>query len=231
MKLCELKNLINNGAFDAKFVSLYDASAIAAQKERYLLALESFASLFGEDRDVNIYSVSGRSELAGNHTDHNRGKVIAASINLDIIAIASANGTTNINLKSEGFKQISLDYTKYTRPNEKHFGTSASLIAGMCQGFTQNGHKIGGFDAYLTSSVLRGSGLSSSAAFEDMIGNILNHEFNGGSVSNVEIAQLAQYSENVFFGKPCGLMDQVACAYGGIVSIDLRIPKIPKLKV
>ena len=230
MKLCELKNLINNGAFDAKFVSLYDASAIAAQKERYLLALESFASLFGEDRDVNIYSVSGRSELAGNHTDHNRGKVIAASINLDIIAIASANGTTNINLKSEGFKQISLDYTKYTRPNEKHFGTSASLIAGMCQGFTQNGHKIGGFDAYLTSSVLRGSGLSSSAAFEDMIGNILNHEFNGGSVSNVEIAQLAQYSENVFFGKPCGLMDQVACAYGGIVSIDFEDTKNPKIE-
>ena len=185
------------------------------------------ASLYGADKDVNIYSVSGRSELAGNHTDHNRGKVIAASINLDIIAVAAANGTTNINLKSEGFDAISIDYTAYTEPKDTLFGTSASLIAGMCCGFLKNGHKIGGFDAYCTSSVLRGSGLSSSAAFEDMIGNILNHEFNAGEVSNVEIAQLAQYSENVFFGKPCGLMDQVACAYGGIVSIDFEDIKNP----
>ena len=229
MKLCELKNLINSGSFDAKFVELYDASSVALQKERYISAIDNFASLYGNEREINLYSVSGRSELAGNHTDHNRGKVIAASINLDIIAVVSANGTTTINLKSDGFNQINLDYTNYCEPNEKHFGTSASIIAGMCQGFLLNGHKIGGFDAYLTSSVLRGSGLSSSAAFEDMIGNILNHEFNGGSISNVEIAQLAQYSENVFFGKPCGLMDQVACAYGGIVSIDFEDVKNPQI--
>ena len=216
MKLFEIKDLIKSGAFDTKFSVLYDSGAIHAQRERYISALDSFASIFGEEREVNIYSVSGRSELAGNHTDHNRGKVIAASINLDIISVVSANGTDVINLKSEGFSQLSIDYTKYCEPDEKHFGTSASLIAGMCQGFLANGHKIGGFDAYCTSSVLRGSGLSSSAAFEDMIGNILNHEFNNGAVSNVEIAQLAQFSENVYFGKPCGLMDQVACAYGGI---------------
>ena len=227
MKLNELKKLINDGTFDGKFVELYDAEAVSVQRERYSLALESFAELFGKDRDVNIYSVSGRSELAGNHTDHNRGKVIAASINLDIIAIASANGTKEINLKSEGFSQLSINYEKYNSPDEKHFGTSASLISGMCQGFLNNGHKVGGFDAYCTSNVLRGSGLSSSAAFEDMIGNILNHEFNGGSVSNVEIAQLAQFAENVYFGKPCGLMDQVACAYGGIVSIDFEDTKNP----
>ncbi len=230
MQIIELKNLINRGAFDKKFVELYDASAVAFQKERYISAIDSFSLLFGEDRDINLYSVSGRSELAGNHTDHNRGKVIAASINLDIIAVVSANGTTKINLKSEGFNQISVDYEKYVEPNEKHFGTSASLIAGMCQGFLANGHEIGGFDAYCTSSVLRGSGLSSSAAFEDMIGNILNHEFNEGAVSNVEIAQLAQYSENVFFGKPCGLMDQVACAYGGIVAIDFEDTKKPQIE-
>ena len=230
MKLNELKKLINDGSFDCRFVELYDAEAISVQRERYSLALESFAELFGEDRDVNIYSVSGRSELAGNHTDHNRGKVIAASINLDIIAIASANGTKEINLKSEGFSQLSINYEKYNSPDEKHFGTSASLIAGMCQGFLNNGHEVGGFDAYCTSNVLRGSGLSSSAAFEDMIGNILNHEFNGGSVSNVEIAQLAQFAENVYFGKPCGLMDQVACAYGGIVSIDFEDTKNPKIE-
>ena len=230
MKIIELKKSIESGSFDARFTELYDAGAVTAQRERYLNALDSFASLFGDERDVNIYSVSGRSELAGNHTDHNRGKVIAASINLDIIAVASANGKTEINLKSEGFSQISLDYTKYIVPDEKHFGTSASLIAGMCQGFLANGHRIGGFDAYCTSSVLRGSGLSSSAAFEDMIGNILNHEFNAGEVSNVEITQLAQYAENVFFGKPCGLMDQVACAYGGIVSIDFEDTKNPRIE-
>lgn len=230
MKINEIKKLINNGAFDEKFVALYDASAVLFQRNRYLLALDSFADIFGGEREVNIYSVSGRSELAGNHTDHNCGKVIAASINLDIIAVASSNGTTSINLKSEGYSLLNIDYTKYGMPDEKHFGTSASLIAGMVQGFLQNGHKVGGFDAYCTSSVLRGSGLSSSAAFEDMIGNILNYEFNGGTVPNVEIAQLAQYAENIFFGKPCGLMDQVACAYGGIVSIDFADTQSPKIE-
>ena len=230
MKLNELKYLIENGNFDSKFIELYDSGAVEIQKKRYISAIDNFASLFGGDRDVNIYSVSGRSELAGNHTDHNRGKVIAASINLDIIAVASKNGTNEINLKSEGFNKLSIDFTQYNEPEEKHFGTSASLIAGMCKGFLENGHSIGGFDAYCTSNVLRGSGLSSSAAFEDMIGNILNHEFNDGEISNVEIAQLAQYSENVFFGKPCGLMDQVACAYGGIVSIDFEDTKNPKIE-
>ena len=230
MKLSELKNLILAGHFDSKFCRLYDRGAVASQRERYLLALDSFASIFGEERDVNIYSVAGRSELAGNHTDHNCGKVIAASINLDIIAIASKNNDNKINLKSEGYNMLSIDYEEYSTPNEKHFGTSASLIAGMCAGFRDRGYSVGGFDAYCTSSVLRGSGLSSSAAFEDMIGNILNHEYNGGSVSSVEIAKLAQYSENVFFGKPCGLMDQVACAFGGMVAIDFEDTKNPRIE-
>ena len=230
MKILDLKNQILNGCFDEKFTKLYDAQQINTQRNRYINALDSFASIFGNERDVNLYSVAGRSELAGNHTDHNCGKVIAASINLDIIAVVAQNNSTTINLKSEGFNQLSIDYTQYNEPNSEHFGTSASLIAGMCRGFSDNGYSIGGFDAYCTSSVLRGSGLSSSAAFEDMIGNILNHEFNGGNVSNVEIAKLAQYSENVFFGKPCGLMDQVACAYGGIVSIDFEDTKNPKIE-
>ena len=230
MKIFEIKRMIEDGEFDAKFISLYDESAVDFQRKRYVSALESFVALFGDERDVNLYSVSGRSELAGNHTDHNCGKVIAASINLDIIAVASQNGTNVINLKSEGYNMLSIDFEQYGQPNEKHFGTSASLIAGMCAGFKEQGYAIGGFDAYCTSNVLRGSGLSSSAAFEDMIGNILSHEFNGGSVSNVEIAKLAQYSENVFFGKPCGLMDQVACAYGGIVAIDFEDTKNPKIE-
>ena len=230
MKLFELKNSIKNGDFDGKLAVLYDANAVASQRERYLASLDTFASIFGEERDVNIYSVAGRSELAGNHTDHNCGRVIAASINLDIIAVVSQNGTDTVNLKSEGYNMLSICYNEFSNPNPKHFGTSASLIAGMCEGFKKNGFIIGGFDAYCTSSVLRGSGLSSSAAFEDMIGNILNHEFNDGKVSNVEIAKLAQYAENVFFGKPCGLMDQVACAYGGMVAIDFEDTKNPKIE-
>ena len=230
MRIQELKDLIITGDFDKKFTVLYDENAVITQRERYLGAIDKFVQIFGDDRDVNLYSVAGRSELAGNHTDHNCGKVIAASINLDIIAVVAQNGTDVINLKSEGFDQLSVNYNQYSQPCEKHFGTSASIIAGMCRGFADNGHKVGGFDAYCTSSVLRGSGLSSSAAFEDMIGNILNHEFNGGEVSNVEIAQLAQYAENVFFGKPCGLMDQVACAYGGIVAIDFKDNKNPKIE-
>lgn len=230
MNLKELKIKIESGELDSRLAELYDVATVCLQRERYLSALDSFAGLFGDERDVAIYSVSGRSELAGNHTDHNCGKVIAASINLDIIAVASKNNTNVINLKSEGYRMLSIDFDEYSEPNSKHFGTSASLIAGMCAGFRESGYAIGGFDAYCTSSVLRGSGLSSSAAFEDMIGNILSHEFNDGNVDNVEIAKLAQYSENVYFGKPCGLMDQVACAYGGIVSIDFEDTKNPVIE-
>ena len=230
MRINDIKIAIEGGALDEKLSSLYSANSIVFQRQRYFSALDEFAHLFGDEREVRVYSVSGRSELAGNHTDHNCGKVIAASINLDIIAVVAQNGTSTVNLKSEGYKLLSVDHDEYTNPVEHHFGTSASLIAGMCRGFRDSGYSVGGFDAYCTSSVLRGSGLSSSAAFEVMIGNILNHEFNGGSVSNVEIAKLAQYAENVFFGKPCGLMDQVACAHGGIVSIDFEDTKNPVIE-
>ncbi len=227
MNTNQLIRSIRDGALDATFCSLYGEPNLNAAKERYLKAIDSFVSLYGEQEEAGIYSVSGRSELSGNHTDHNHGCVIAASIDLDIIAIAAPTADATIRVKSEGFSEDVVDITAYTEPNESLFGTSASIIAGMCRGFTNNGHKIGGFCAYTTSSVLKGSGLSSSAAFEDMIGNILNHLYNDGGVDNVEIAKLAQYAENQFFGKPCGLMDQVACASGGIVSIDFADTTAP----
>ncbi|MBR2432661.1 MAG: galactokinase [Clostridia bacterium] len=226
----ELVKKINEGILDEKFAELYDKDAILSQRERYLRAIDSFCAIYGEGRDIAIYSVAGRSELAGNHTDHNHGCVVAASINLDIIAIVSKNDKGIIDLKSDGFPRIIVDYSEYAAPVEEKFGTSDSLIAGMCAGFLKNGYKIGGFDAYCTSSVLKGSGLSSSAAFEDMIGNILSHEYNEGGVDNVEISKLSQYAENVFFGKPCGLMDQVACAVGGIVAIDFEDTAEPKIE-
>ncbi len=227
MNTNQMKAHIANGGIDAVLAHVYGDAAVAAQKARYTAAIDEFAAIYGADRDITLYSVAGRSELSGNHTDHNHGCVVAASIDLDIIAVAAAREDSVIRVKSEGFPEDVVDFAEYTAPVEDKFGSSASIIAGMCAGFTKDGYKIGGFDAYTTSNVLKGSGLSSSAAFEDMIGNILSHMYNDGKVDNVEIAKLAQYSENVFFGKPCGLMDQVACAVGGIVAIDFNDPKAP----
>ncbi len=227
MNLNKTLDHIKNGGFDKRLASLYGEAALPAQRDRYLNAIEEFRALCGEDREISVFSVSGRSELSGNHTDHNRGCVIAASIDLDVIAVASPREDGVIRVKSEGFGTDVVDIADYTEPRSELFGTSASIIAGMCAGFREEGYSAGGFDAYTTSSVLKGSGLSSSAAFEDMIGNILNHFYNGGRVENVEIAKLAQYSENEFFGKPCGLMDQMACAVGGIVAIDFADTSAP----
>ncbi len=226
MNTAKTREQIFSGALDSTLAYIYGEAAVGLQRERYTKAIDDFTSIYG-DRDISLFSVAGRSELSGNHTDHNHGCVIAASIDLDIIAVASAREDGVIRIKSEGFPEDIVDTAVYTAPVEAKFGTSESIIAGMCAGFKKNGHAIGGFDAYTTSNVLKGSGLSSSAAFEDMVGNILSHMYNDGKVDNVEIAKLAQYSENVFFGKPCGLMDQVACAVGGIVAIDFANPAEP----
>ena len=227
MNAAQLIRAIENGAIDESIVTLSGKEAIAYQRSRYLTVVREFAERYGEDRELTLYSVSGRSELSGNHTDHNYGCVIAASIDLDVIAAVSPREDSVIRVKSEGFPEDVVDVNLYTEPDIARYGTSASIIAGMADGFRRNGYAVGGFDAYTTSNVLKGSGLSSSAAFEDMIGNILSHLYNDGKVSCVEIAKLAQYSENVFFGKPCGLMDQVACAVGGIVAIDFGNPASP----
>ena len=227
MNTKQLKAHIAAGGLNDVFTHLYGETAVESQKARYHQAIDEFATLYGEDREVTLYSVAGRSELSGNHTDHNHGCVIAASIDLDIIAVAAKRNDTTIRIKSEGFPEDSVNYEAYDSPISEKFGTSESIVAGMCAGFRKDGYSVGGFDAYTTSSVLKGSGLSSSAAFEDMVGNILSHLYNGGKVDNVKIAMLAQYAENVFFGKPCGLMDQVACAVGGIVAIDFKNPKAP----
>ena len=230
MKLNEVKASILGGKIDGTLVSLYGESKLDAAKVRYLSAIDSFEKLYGGAREISLFSVAGRSELSGNHTDHNYGKVIAASIDLDIIAVASPSEGSVIRVKSEGFPEDAVDFVKYSTPTEDKFGSSESIIAGMAAGIASKGYKVGGFDAYTTSSVLKGSGLSSSAAFEDMIGTILSHLYNGGEIDNVLIAKLSQYAENEFFGKPCGLMDQVACAAGGIVSIDFRDPAAPVIE-
>ena len=222
MNTTTLLEHLRSGALDARLTALYGKEALDAQKARYTAALNEFAKLYGEREDCRLLSVSGRSELSGNHTDHNRGCVIAASIDLDIIAVAAPASDGVVRVKSEGHAADTVDLASFTAPRAERYSRSDALIAGMCVGMKQAGYRVGGFVAYTTSSVLKGSGLSSSAAFEDMIGNIENHLYNNGEVDNVEIAKIAQYAENEFFGKPCGLMDQMACAVGGIIAIDFK---------
>ncbi len=227
MKNIELVENINNGALDSKFAALYGKENVESAKQRYTDAIEKFTEAYGCDRELSLFSVAGRSELSGNHTDHNRGCVVAASISLDVIAVASPTDDGMITVISEGFGKDTVNIAEFCAPITEKFGTSESIIAGMCAGLSNSGYKTGGFVAYITSNVLKGSGLSSSAAFEDMIGTIESHLYNDGRVDNVEIAKLAQWAENNFFGKPCGLMDQVACAVGGIVAIDFKNTKDP----
>ena len=230
MNTANLKKLIESGELDARLVSLYGDAALSVQKERYLKAIDSFVALYGERENAGLYSVPGRSELSGNHTDHNAGCVIASSIDLDIIAVAAKDDSTVIRIKSEGYPEDVVDIAEYNAPVESLYATSSSIIAGMSEGLVSKGFISGGFSAYTTSSVLKGSGLSSSAAFEVMVGNLINHIYNDGRIDNVEIAKVAQYAENKFFGKPCGLMDQVACANGGIVAIDFAVAGSPVIE-
>ncbi|MBR2025487.1 MAG: galactokinase [Clostridia bacterium] len=229
MKTTELLNYVKNGELNAKLADIYGEENVESQKARYEEAINDFLSIYGE-KEVSIFSVPGRSEISGNHTDHNHGKVLAGSINLDIIAIASKTDDGVIRIKSKGFDEDKIDTNTYVEPNESDYFKSGALIAGMAKAFVNGGYNKGGYIAYTTSNVFKGSGLSSSAAFEVMVGNILNYFYNDGKVDNVEIAKMAQYSENVFFGKPCGLMDQMACAVGGFVYIDFEDTKNPKIE-
>lgn len=212
---------------DALFKKLYPGRNRNAVRARYSDAIDAFASLYGETDSLSVFSVAGRSEICGNHTDHNNGKVLAASIDLDIIAVAAQTKNGVIRIKSAGFPEDVVD-TGALSPVEAEKGRSSALIRGVCDGFRRRGHAIGGFSAYTTSDILGGSGLSSSAAFEDMVGTILNTFYNGGAVDYIELSQISQYAENVHFGKPCGLMDQIACAAGGFVYIDFEDPAAPK---
>ncbi|MCD7776063.1 MAG: galactokinase, partial [Firmicutes bacterium] len=234
MNSTEIKALIGKGELDSKLASLYELSAedsrVAQIRERWLAAVAAFEEKFGEGREISLFSVPGRSEISGNHTDHQHGRVIAASITLDCIAVVSAREDSMITVLSEGFAPDHVDIKKFTTPNPDRFFHSDALVAGVVDGFRANGYNVGGFDAYTTSNVLKGSGLSSSAAFEVMIGNILSHLYNKGGVSAEQLAIIARYAENVFFSKPCGLMDQMACAWGGLITIDFENPDAPVTK-
>lgn len=208
-----------DGTQDQLLEDIYvDHNRIPYQRERYVKAVETYIQHFGQG-EVVIYSAPGRSEIGGNHTDHQRGHVLAAGINLDAIAIVSQTDDGMIRIKSDGYDMLTID-TKTLAPVESEKETTAALIKGVAAGMEQHGFRIGGFQAYVTSDVLIGAGLSSSAAFEVLIGTILSGLYNDMQVSPIEIAIISQYAENVYFGKPCGLMDQMACSVGSLVHID-----------
>lgn len=195
-----------------------DNSLIPYQRKRYIDAIQSYVKTFGEG-EVSIFSAPGRSEIGGNHTDHQHGQVLAAGINLDAIAIVQKTTDDKIRVKSDGYDLIVID-TNSTEFIESECESTISLIKGVAAGMKNHGFQIGGFQAYITSDVLIGAGLSSSAAFEVLIGTILSGLYNDMKVSPIEIAIISQYAENVYFGKPCGLMDQMACSVGSMVHID-----------
>lgn len=230
MNVNELIAAINDGTYDENLKAVYVTDkAVEEQKPRYVETLNDFGELFGYDREVNIMSAPGRTEVCGNHTDHNNGKVLAASINLDAIAVVSKNDDNIIRVKSKGHKMNVVDLDDLV-PNEANFGSSTTLVQGVAATIKNLGYTVAGFDACTTSDVMGGSGLSSSAAFEVLLGSILSYMFNDGKISPVEIAKVAQYSENVFFGKPCGLLDQMASSVGTFVTIDFKSTKDPVIK-
>ncbi len=230
MKVKELIAAVNDGIYDENLKSVYVTDeAVQSQKPRYVETLKDFGELFGYDRDVSIMSAPGRTEVCGNHTDHNNGKVLAASINLDAIAVVAKTDNNIVRVQSKGHKMNVVDLDDLV-PNEANFGTSTTLVQGVMAGIKNLGYTVSGFDAYTTSDVMGGSGLSSSAAFEVLLGSVLSYMFNDGKISAVDIAKVAQYSENVFFGKPCGLLDQMASSVGTFVTIDFKSTKDPVIK-
>ena len=186
-----LKKRMNDGAYDAELTRLYPAGTIDAQRKRYCRVIGEFEEFYGEGREAGLFSAPGRTEIGGNHTDHNHGRVLAASVNLDAIDVAAKSEGTVVNVKSEGYAMDTVDISDL-KSHEKEFGKSRALVRGVCSEFKRRGYNVGAFDATTASDVLSGSGLSSSAAFEVLLGTIVNHLFNDGKVSDVEIAQIAR---------------------------------------
>ena len=220
-------DLISTEAFALMVKRLYgeDADTLKEQRERYTKLAARFGQSFGgEQGDVLFFSAPGRTEIGGNHTDHNNGKVLAAAVNLDTVACVQKRNDNCIVVESEGYPRITVDLNDLS-VQEKEFGTTRSIIRGTAALLKARGMKTGGFSAVVTSSVLRGSGLSSSAAFEVLMIAILDGLYNRFDLDPVERACIAQKVENVYFGKPCGLMDQMACSVGGMVAIDFEKPQ------
>jgi galactokinase len=206
-----------------------DKAVLNKQFKRYESLLNIFKEKFSEG-DLQLFSTPGRVEIGGNHTDHNQGRVLAASVNLDTIAMAAKNKSNTITIYSEGYPKPFLVNLDHLEKVMHEAGTTNALIRGIANRLKQLGFQVGGFNSCVTSDVFPGSGLSSSASIEVLIGTIFNSLYNGGRISTSEIATIGQYAENNFFGKPCGLMDQMTCSVGGIIRIDFKDTNRPKVK-
>jgi len=224
--ITEIDNFIESADFNQLCYQLYGNKNSGSQAKRYSGLVRNYSRYF-DSNDISIFSTPGRTEIGGNHTDHNHGCVLAASVNLDSIAAAAPTADNIIKLYSQGFtKPFIVDISDLNaREDEKE--TTEGLIRGLAAGFKKHGYQTGGFTGYLTSDVLIGSGLSSSASIEVLIATILNTFYNDNAISPLTLAQISQFAENKYFGKPCGLMDQTACAVGGIISIDFEKPEKP----
>ena len=224
MLISAILSAVENGSFDNTFRDLYHDTV--RPRRRYAKLIGEFLERYG-DREGMLFSVPGRTEISGNHTDHNNGCVLAASVDIDIIAVAAKTEGMTVRLKSEGYPEDTVDCSN-PDPKKVRKGSSSALVTGVCDAFAKKGYAYGGFDACTSSDVLTGSSLSSSAAFEVMCARIISQLYNDGKVPPMELALAGQYAENVYFGKPCGLMDQAACACGGFLYIDFENPKAPK---
>ena len=231
MKITELIQHINNGGIDEELRVLYgsDEKVLAIQRDRYLRAIEGFRKSFPDREDIRLYSAPGRSEIGGNHTDHQHGCALAAAVNLDAVAVVAFHEEGVIRVQSEGYGMSAVDLSDLS-VHEEEKGKSIGIIRGIAARFDEMGVKIGGFDAYSVSDVLSGSGLSSSAAFETLIGTILDVHYNSCKAGEIEIAKIGQYAENVYFGKGSGLLDQMICSVGGFVFIDFNDTENPKVE-
>ena len=224
-----LLSKINNGN-NSTLKNLYgnDSAELQRQALRYTAVLRKFQETY-KSSEAAIFSSPGRSEIGGNHTDHNHGRVLAGAVNLDNIAVAAINNTNIIHILSVDYPPFEVDLTKLN-PDKNEFYTSASLVRGICSRMKELGFSIGGFNAVIDGEVPKGSGLSSSASFEVLVGTIISELFNKGKLDPITNAIIGQYAENNFFGKPCGLMDQTACAVGGFITIDFADPSKPIVK-
>jgi galactokinase len=224
-----LIEIIKDGT-NSELNELYGNNSAILQEQavRYTMLLNSFRETF-RCKEASVFSSPGRSEIGGNHTDHNHGRVLAGAVNLDNIAVAAKNNSNSIRILSAGYPQFEVDLS-VLNPDKNEYFTSASLIRGISSRMKALGFTIGGFDAAIDGGVPKGSGLSSSASFEVLIGTIISHLFNDGKLDPITNAIIGQYAENNFFGKPCGLMDQTACAVGGFITIDFKDPSNPIVK-
>ena len=222
------KQELSDGVHAARLASLYCCAPAetASEAARYAAVLDGLEKTFGSHAEAGLYSAPGRTEIGGNHTDHQHGRVLAGSVNIDMIAAAAPNDKNQLRVQSEGYDLCVIDLNDLEARKEEE-NTTASLLRGECAAFTQRGAKLAGLDVYISSNVPKGSGVSSSAAFEVLIGVILNDCFITEKVSPIAIAQIGQWAENVYFGKPCGLMDQMASSVGNIITIDFASPAKP----